>query len=140
MQLLLEASDKLGPSVRNDGLQYPMQTQDVRNIQLNDYPNGVKLAAGERQAHNEIHTNVFPFPGRNTQRLEQSSRPHVISHDPSTCVAFRNIVSSLALHTGPPKLCLQIMIHLCAARVDGIFESVSFIKYLPAQLVVLWNH
>jgi hypothetical protein len=69
-----------------------MQTQDVRNIQLgvlcnpvegvywnkmsglgksvDDYPNGVKLAAGERQTHNEIHTDVFPFPGRNTQTLQ----------------------------------------------------------------------
>jgi hypothetical protein len=33
---------------------------------VNDYPNGVKLVAGERQAHNEIHTDVFPFLGRNT--------------------------------------------------------------------------
>jgi hypothetical protein len=66
--------------------------------------------------------------------------PHMISLDPSTCVTFRNIVSSLALHTGPLELCLQIMIHLCASRVDGIFGSVSFIKYLLAQPMVLWNH
>jgi hypothetical protein len=32
------------------------------------------------------------------------------------------------------------MIHLCAAWVDGIFESVSFIEYLLAQLMVLQNH
>jgi hypothetical protein len=107
---------------------------------VDDYPNGVKLAAGERQSHNEIHTNVFPFLGRNTQRLQDSSRSHMISLDPSTHVAFCNIVSSLALHTGPPELCLQIMIHFCAARVDLIFGCVSFIKYLLAQLMVLWNH
>jgi hypothetical protein len=34
MQLLLEVSDELGPSVRNDGLCHTMQTQDARNIQL----------------------------------------------------------------------------------------------------------
>jgi hypothetical protein len=139
-----------------------MQTQDVRNIQLgiifcpiegvhwnemsglgksvDDYPDGVKLAAGERQTHNEIHTDVFPFLGRNTQRLQQSCRPHMISLDPSTRVAFRNMVSSLMFHTGPPELCLQFMIHLCAAWVDGIFGSVSFIKYLLALTIVLWNH
>jgi hypothetical protein len=131
-----------------------MQTQDARNIQLSvllspiegvhqnemsrlgksvdDYPNGVKLAAGERQTYNEIHTDVFPFPGRNTQRLQQSSKPHMISLDPSTRVTFRNIASSLTLHMSPRELCLQIMIHLCAARVDGIFGSVSFIEYLLA--------
>jgi hypothetical protein len=97
---------------------------------VDDYPDGVKLVAGERQTHNEIHTDVFPFPGMDTQRLQQSCRPHMISLDPSTCVAFHNIASSLMFHTGPPELCLQIMIHLCAAWVDGIFRSVSFIKYL----------
>jgi hypothetical protein len=139
-----------------------MQIQDARNIQLSvlldrvegvhwnemsrlgksvdDYPNGVKLAADERQAHNKIHTDVFPFPGRNTQRLQQSSMPHMISFNPSTCVAFHNIACSLVLHTSPPELCLQIMIHLCTTRVDEIFGSLSFIKYLLAQLMVLWNH
>jgi hypothetical protein len=65
-----------------------MQIHEARNIQLgilfspvasvhwdemsgldksvDDYPDGVKLAAGERQIHNEIHTDVFPFTGRNT--------------------------------------------------------------------------
>jgi hypothetical protein len=92
MQLLPEASDELGPSIRNDGLHHTMQTQDARNIQLNvllspvegvhqnemsrlgksvdNYPNGVKLTASERQVHNKIHTDVFPLPGRNTQRLQ----------------------------------------------------------------------
>jgi hypothetical protein len=136
MQLLPEASYELGISIRNDGLQHTIQTQDARNIQvgvlfspvagvygnemsglgksIDDYPDGVKLVASGRQTHNEIHTDVFPFPGRNTQRLQQSCRSHMISLYPSTRVAFHNIVSSLAFHTGPPELCLQIMIHLCA--------------------------
>jgi hypothetical protein len=107
---------------------------------VDDYPDGVKLVAGERHAHNKIHTDVFPFPGRNTQRLQQSCMPHMIKLDPSTRVTFHNIASSLVFHTGPPELCLQIMIHLCAAWVDGIFGSVSFIKYLLVQTMVLWNH
>jgi hypothetical protein len=70
MQLLPEASGLLGTSIRNDGLWHTMQTPDARNIQLSvlcspiegvhrnemsglgklvdDYPNGVKLEAGER--------------------------------------------------------------------------------------------
>jgi hypothetical protein len=154
MQLLPKASYELGTSIRNNDLWHTMQTQDVRNIQLsvlfspvtgvhwnemselgkliNDYPDGVKLVASERHTHNEIHTDVFPFLGRNTQRLQQSCMPHMISLDPSTCVEFHNIVSSPTFHTGPPKLCLQIVTHLCAAWVDGIFGSVSFIKYLLA--------
>jgi hypothetical protein len=107
---------------------------------IDDYPHGVKLAANERQTHNEIHIDVFPFPDKDTQGLQQSCRPHMISIDHSTRVAFRNIVNSLAFHTDPPELCLEIIIHLCAAWVDGIFESVSFIKYLLAHIMILWNH
>jgi hypothetical protein len=66
---------------------------------VDNYPNGVKFVADERQTHNEIHTNVFPFLGRNTQRLQKSSKPHMISFGPSTRVTFCNIVSSLMLHT-----------------------------------------
>jgi hypothetical protein len=107
---------------------------------IDDYPDGVKHAAGGRQTDNEIHTDVFPFLGRDTQRLQQSCMPHMISLDPSTRVAFHNIASSLAFCLGPPELCLQIMIHHCAAWVDGIFESVSSIKYLLAQTMVPRNH
>jgi hypothetical protein len=56
----------------------------------------------------------------------------MINLNPSTRVTFCNIASSLALHTGPSELCLQIMIHLCAALMDGIFRSVSFIECLLA--------
>jgi hypothetical protein len=162
IQLLAEVSDELGTSIRNDGLRHTMHTQGARNIQfgvlfspvkgvhwnkmsglgksVNDYPNGVKLAASWRQTHIEIHIDVFPFLGWNTQRLQQSRMPHMISLDPLTRVAFCNIAGSLAFQMGQPKLCLQIMIHLCAAWVDGIFGSVSFIKYLLAQTIVLWNH
>jgi hypothetical protein len=64
----------------------------------------------------------------------------MIDLDPSTHVAFCNIATSLALHSSPPELRFQIMIHLHDARVDRIFGSVSFIEYLLAQLMVIWNH
>jgi hypothetical protein len=107
---------------------------------IHDHPDGVKLLGKERQTHNKIHADVFPFPGKNIQRLQQSGKSHMIGLDPSACVAFCNIVSGLTLHSSPPELRLQIMIHLCAAGVDRIFGSVSFIEYLLAQLMVLWNH
>jgi hypothetical protein len=128
MQLLPEASNELGPSIKNDGLRHTMQAQHARNIELSvllspiegvhwnemsrlrksidNYPIGVKHATGERQAHNEIKTDVFSFPGRNSKRLQQSSMPHMISFDPLRRVTIRNIASSLVLHTGPPELCL----------------------------------
>jgi hypothetical protein len=64
----------------------------------------------------------------------------MIDLDPSTRVAFCNIASGLVLHSSPPELCFQIMVHLCVAEVDGIFQSMSFIEYLLAYLMVLRNH
>jgi hypothetical protein len=154
-------SDKLGPSIRNDGLGHTMQTQDAGNIQfsvllgpvvgvhrnevctlgepIHDHPDGIKHVGRERQTHNEIHADVFPFSARNIQRLQQFGRSHMVDLDPLTRVTFCNISSGFTLNSSPPELHLQIMIHLCAAGVDGIFGSVSFIEYLLVQLVVLWN-
>jgi hypothetical protein len=106
MQLLPETSDELGLSVRNYGLRHTMQAHDTINNQfsvllsplegvhrnemsilgklVDDYPNRIKFAVGERQTQNKIHTDVLPFPGKNTQRLQQSNMPHMISLDTST--------------------------------------------------------
>jgi hypothetical protein len=62
----------------------------------------------------------------------------MISLDPLARIAFYNIASSLTLHSSPPQLCFQVMVHLHAVGVDGIFGNMSFIKYLLAQLMVLW--
>jgi hypothetical protein len=69
MQLLLEMSDRLEFSIKNDGLRHTMQTQDASNIQfsvllssvvhvqwneisrlgepINDHPYGIKLVGRE---------------------------------------------------------------------------------------------
>jgi hypothetical protein len=152
----------MGSSVRNDGLGHTMQTPDTSNIQfgvplspvvgvhqnemrrlgepINDHSYGIKLAGRERQTHNETNADVFSFPCRNIQRLQQSGRSHIIDLDPSTRVAFCNVASSLALHPSPLELHFQIMIHIRAAELDGILGSMSLIKYLLAQLMVLRNH
>jgi hypothetical protein len=154
--------NKLGSSIRNDSLGHAMQTQDVSNVQFgvllgpvvgvhrhemsrlgesSHYrPYGILLAGRERQTHVEIHTDIFPFPGMNIQRLRQSGRPQTIVLNPLICVALCHIASSLALHSSPPELQFQIMVHLRAAGVDGIFGSMSIIENLLSQPMVLWNH
>jgi hypothetical protein len=56
--------------------------------------------------------------------------------DPSISVAFCNIATSLALHSCPPKLHIQVMVHLGAAKVNGILGCMSFIKDLLSQPLV----
>jgi hypothetical protein len=55
---------------------------------IHDHPYGIILAGREGQTHEEVQVDVFPFLGRNIQRLQQSGRPRLIDLDPSTRVAF----------------------------------------------------
>jgi hypothetical protein len=48
--------------------------------------------------------------------------------DPSTCTAFYHVVSSFALHSSPPELGFQVIVHICVARVDGIIGCMGLIK------------
>jgi hypothetical protein len=150
MQLLPETSNKLGSLVKNVGLSHTMETKDVSNVQfgillslvvgvlwnevsrlgepIHDHPDGIKLVCRERQTYNEIQADIFPFPSRNVQRLHQSGMPHMISLDRLTRVAFCNIARSLALHSSPPELRFEVMIHLRAFGVNGIFESMTLIE------------
>jgi hypothetical protein len=61
----------------------------------------------------------------------------MICLDPSTSVAFCNIASSLALHSCPPELHFQIMVHLNIARMNIILGCMSFIKDLLLQPLVM---
>jgi hypothetical protein len=97
---------------------------------MHDHPDEIKLAG--RETHNEIYANVFPFPRRNVQGLQQSDRSHMIGLDPLTHVTFCNIASSLTLHSSPQELRFQIMIHICAVGVNGIFGSMSLTEHLLA--------
>jgi hypothetical protein len=64
----------------------------------------------------------------------------MIHLDPSISVSLCHVVSSLTLHSCPLELHFQIMVHLHATRVDGIFASMSLIENLLSQPMVLWNH
>jgi hypothetical protein len=63
----------------------------------------------------------------------------MICLDPSISVTFRHIASCLVLHSCPPELRFQVMIHLGAARVNRILGCVRFNKDLLSQPLVMWN-
>jgi hypothetical protein len=152
LHLLPKASDKLQPSVGDDGLWHLMQTLHMIDVDLsillnsvlgvdrhevggfgeliNDHPNRVKLAGNQCQSHNEVHANVIPLPARNAQRLSQSSKLHIGGLDLSVGITLRHIVSGPALHTCPPELLPQVMIHLGTCRMNRVPQGLSFIQNL----------
>jgi hypothetical protein len=91
MQLLSKASNKDRPYVRDNCLRDAMIADNVGHIELgilsdpvcsgyeyevdrlgqavHDDPYRVVPTRGARQTHNEVHTDVFPFPLGNAQGL-----------------------------------------------------------------------
>jgi hypothetical protein len=65
---------------------------------------------------------------------------HIVSLDLSTGVTFKNIASCLALHSCPPKLLPQVMIHLSAPRIIGVPRCMGFIRNLLLQSFFLRHY
>jgi hypothetical protein len=51
------------------GLVTGMNRDEVSRLpeSINDHPDGIILAGSQRKTHDEIHTDVFPLPGRSIQ-------------------------------------------------------------------------
>jgi hypothetical protein len=64
----------------------------------------------------------------------------MIGLDLSTGVTIRHILCYLLLHSYPPKILLQILIHLVGSWMDRIPQAVGLIHDLVKKLKVLWNH
>jgi hypothetical protein len=65
-----------------------------------------------RQTHNEVHIDVFPFSLENAQRLQIFSWPQMMGLDTSTRVTLGHILLNFSLHSCPPEVLLQVLMHL----------------------------
>jgi hypothetical protein len=52
-----------------------------------------------------------------------------------TSVAKGNILSNVSLHTIPPIIVLEIMVHLIPSGMNGISRLMSLTKYLILELL-----
>jgi hypothetical protein len=68
----------------------------------------------------EVHTYVFPFPLENAQGLQVSGGSQMVSFDPPTAVTLGHILCYLSLHSCPPEILLQILIHLVGSWMNRI--------------------
>src|SRR6185312_12634500 len=142
MELLPESRSELRPSVRYDLLGHTMQADNLRDVQLcksstgvssvhwnevsnlcqtiHYYPYGVVPFLSTGQSNNEVHSDFLPFPLWNLQRLQQTCWPLMLSLDTLTGVRNSHVLCHRTLHPIPPKTFLEIIIHLRAARMNGV--------------------
>ena len=97
---------------------------------VDNHPYGIMSSIRLGQSSNEIHSDFFPRPFWNLERLEQSSGALVLCLDSLANIALSNIGGNFPLHSMPPKDTLQILVHFSASRVNGVCRLVSFLQNL----------
>src|SRR3990170_5553641 len=85
---------------------------------VNDDKNSVMTLLRLRKTSYEIHLDFIPFPQRNRERLQKSSRLLMFCVDATTNVTLSNITSDVLLHPRPPVPLMKITIHLGTTRMD----------------------
>src|SRR3954469_24449253 len=101
-------------------------------------PDRVISPTRSRQSGDKVHSNGIPFPFRNLQWLQQSSGSLMSCLESLTYITLGDIASDFSLHLMPPKLLLQILIHLRSFGVDRIKSIMSFLQNNFFQLRICW--
>jgi hypothetical protein len=57
-----------------------------------------------------------------------------------TGVTLSYIPCNLSLHSKPPEILLQVLVHLIGSRMDTISRAMRFIQYFATELKVFGNH
>jgi hypothetical protein len=77
-----------------------------------------------------------PFPHWHFERLKLPSWPLVFSFHKLA----RKELCNFSFHATPPKLFLQILVHLVIAKMNSVPCLMSFIKNFPSQLNIIGNN
>jgi hypothetical protein len=90
-----------------------------------------------RSTITQIESNLWAVKGRPSMKsILISSHFHFgmlsgcSSLHLSAGIILRNIASYLVLHSCPPKLLSQVVIHLSGSRMDGVPRRMGFVKIL----------
>src|SRR3989337_1560406 len=97
---------------------------------VDDDKNSVMTLLRLRKTSYEIHLDFIPFPQRNRERLQKSSRLLMFFLDATANVTFSNISSDVLLHPSPPVPLTKITIHLGTTRMDRQRRIMCFLHDL----------
>src|SRR4051795_8505096 len=104
---------------------------------INYDPDRVISPTRSGQSGDKVHSNGIPFPFRDLQWLQQSNGSLMSCLDSLTYITLGDIASDFSLHLMPPKLFLQILIHLRSSGVDRIESIMGFFQNTPSILSLL---
>ena len=100
-----------------------------------NHPNSITTPLSPRKTYNEVHSDMLPLPLGNRQGLQQTRWPLMLGLHLLASKALRYENSHISLHTPPPKLATQILIHLSTSRMHRKARMVKLSEYfLSARL------
>src|SRR5215216_7570944 len=85
---------------------------------VNDDKNSIITLLRFGKTSDEVHLDMVPFPLRNRDRLQSSSRPLMFCFDTTANVTLSNITSNVLLHVRPPESLMNVLLHLCTTGMN----------------------
>ena len=105
---------------------------------IHKYHNCIKAFPGNWQLDNKIHGNLFLFPGRSIQRLEQPSRWLVRQFISLARVTGRDKFVDIFSHPWSVKVSPYRLISFINSQVPRVINIMVFLQKLCAQSFILW--
>src|SRR4051812_17413067 len=90
-----------------------------------------------RKTGDKVHLNLVPFPFRNREGLQSSSRSLMFCLDATANDTLINITSNVLLHARPPVPLTNVLVHLGAAQVNRQRRIVSLFHDMRGLVQVL---
>src|SRR3954466_17041 len=85
---------------------------------VDDDKDSIMTLLRSRKTGDEVHLNLLPFPFRNREGLQSSSRSLIFCLDATANVTLINITSNVLLHIRPLVPLTNVLVHLGATRVN----------------------
>jgi hypothetical protein len=107
---------------------------------INNNPYRIVFLRCIRQTNNEVHIDVFLFPGWYRQRLKCTSYFQGASLYSLTSITLYNVLGNFSLHPSPTKILFEVLIHFATAWMNREFGKMSFIKNFLSEFMIFRNN
>jgi hypothetical protein len=64
----------------------------------------------------------------------------MVRHDSTAGVTLGHIPYNFSLHSCPPEILLQVLVHLIGSWMDRVSRAMGFIHYFTTELKVFGNY
>src|ERR1041385_1906612 len=108
----------------------------MRNLgeSVDDDKDGIMTLLRLGKSGDEVHFNLVPFPFRNREWLQSSSRSLMFGFHATANVTLVNIPSHVLLHIRPPVPLTKVLVHLGTTRVNQQRNIMSFFHDVRGQV------